>query len=207
MNVEEQNLIRMFQKIDQLRNEIKQYMIAPDKIPVSVDDLCDVVRRMYGVEIEVREVAAPGKFLRGTLLLYNTNGQKKACILVRAGQTDDWKRFTVAKELSQIVLDEEEDYSTDAVVTITGLMHSLQLDMNGEGDYHPDTVVLNERLSELCAMEFLYPAEFHERDYSEIERGGLNYRKLALRWKIPIVAAGWAHQADYRAACKECRGR
>lgn len=207
MNVEEKDFVSMFRKIAQLRQEVSSYILAPDKIPASVDDLCDVVSRMYGLKIEVRKVTAPGVFLRGALLRFFTSAGKRALILVRSGQAEEWTRFTVAKELSQIILDEEEDFTIDAVQTITNIMHSINLDLNGDGGHSLDSITLGERLSELCAMEFLYPAEFHAQDHEKIAALSSSFGRLALKWKMPAVAIAWAHQEDYRAICAACRGK
>jgi hypothetical protein len=56
----------------------------------------------------------------------------RARILLRAGQGDDWMRFTATKELYHLAIDEKEDWSPRGHETIQSLLIEERLDLDGD---------------------------------------------------------------------------
>jgi hypothetical protein len=117
MLVSSEKLAVVFQKVKQVKEHTDLYCLVPDNIPVSIEELQHVVSDMYGLNIEKTEVAFQAEFIRGMLERYE-DGRNR--ILIKADQSKDMKRLATAKELSQLVIDEAEDWSPKGADTIDG---------------------------------------------------------------------------------------
>ncbi len=180
MNLDGYKAETIFKKIKQVRDEIKSVCLASDRPYLSINELCSVVSKMYELEIELFEVPFEGEFLRGMIERY----QKKAIIYIKKGQSEEWKRFTVAKELCHIIADEPEDWSIHGEVTIGKLLAEHQL----AGVQLADRVVQSETFAEIGAIELLYP--YKDRAYDR--KNGQTISSIASYHKIPEVIAAQA---------------
>lgn len=197
MQVPAESLKILFQKAAQVRQEIRDYCLAPDQVPASVDNIQAAVQRMYGVVITKKTVRAPAtSHLLGMLLRWDNNSVE---ILVRAGLSDELQRFVVVKEISQLILDEPEDWSPRAVETLSGLLTASQLESGGEIDHEPELAhIVGEHLAMICALVLLYPLECWERDAALVAADPNEYDKIAFRYKLPVHMIKRALSANIR---------
>jgi hypothetical protein len=107
---------------------MQQYCIAPHRAKLSVEDLQRCISDMYGIQIEMKEVLFEGEYLRGLVERYANSAR----IFIRAGQGEEWMRFTATKELCHLAIDEKEDWSPSGHETIQSLLIEERLDQDGD---------------------------------------------------------------------------
>lgn len=181
-----------YRKVKHIREHMKAYCLAPDRAKLSIEDLRWCISDMYDVKIEMREVAFEGEYLRGLVERY----EGRARILIRAGQGEEWMRFTAAKELCHIAIDEKEDWSPRGHETIENLLLEDQLD-NQDADKHKarkmaHATAQSEKLAVIAAIELMYPHEFREDDLKKIAERGTTQKALALHFHVPEYVIGSA---------------
>tara|TARA_R110002110_G_scaffold24313_9_gene91260 strand:- start:3868 stop:4485 length:618 start_codon:yes stop_codon:yes gene_type:complete len=192
MRVSIDKLQTLFKKIQQLKDHQRQYHLDPDRTPVSIDDLIWVVKDAYGVDIEIFEVDFDASHVRG----YLERGKEKACIYLREDQSDFYKRVTITKELVHIVLDEEEDWSVDALNTLQGLLVSYVIGDEDEDNGEHDGPIISERLAVIGAAEILFPRDLRAASQRELN-GGRTIKAIALDFNIPDEMASWVLSERY----------
>lgn len=141
---------------------------------VSIENLQAVIARKAGIFVHKRLVDFEGSTLRGNIERY----ENFVIVNVRASQSENWQRFTVVKELCHVLLDTPDDWSTDVVATIVGLLAFSNL--SGE----ESAVIRSEKLAEVMALELIYPLEDRREDRAFIQAGG-KISDLAERRKVP----------------------
>ncbi|MCO6386689.1 hypothetical protein [Aliihoeflea sp. 40Bstr573] len=158
-----------FRKVSDIQEFVRQYVIAPDKLPVSVEDTQWAIEEKYGFKITKELVDFEAEHIRGMMERYE-NGT--AHVFIRQRQDNDltvngyWHRFIAVKELSHLAIDEKEDFNWDGSKTIEELI----ADHIFEGMRPAKIEIQSEVLAELVAIEILYPMEFRQAD---IESGRL----------------------------------
>jgi Zn-dependent peptidase ImmA (M78 family) len=196
MQVHMDRICTAFKKALQIQNHNRLYMLNPERIPASIEDLQWVVQDMYDVKITKTEVNAGGTSVRG--FLERTEDGKACHIVISANQNDEWKRFTTAKELAHVIMDENEDWSVDGVEIIDGLIQDFVAGINGQSQNPaPEGPLQSERIAELIATELLYPYSHRLRDAAELARGETTVSKLALYYGIPDAMADRALKPGY----------
>jgi len=186
-----------FRKVKQIKEYMQQYCIAPDRSKLSVEDLQRCVSDMYSVKIEKREVLFEGEYLRGLVERY----RDRARILIRAGQGEEWMRFTAAKELCHLAIDEKEDWSPRGHETIQSLLIEERLDNEGDAAALKarklaDSRAQSEKLAEIAAGELMYPHEFRENDIKAIADGKTTLKALAVHFHVPAYVIGVSHHPN-----------
>ena len=191
MQLDFDKAVSVFRKIRQIREEIKSYSLAQGRHVVPEQEYLRVISQMYKISIKSKEVPFEGTFLRGMVLRY----PDRALILVKKNMEKDWQRFTVIKEVSHLVIDELEDWSTDAVSTIRNLLMEYRIHQ----DRVAKSVVQSEVFAELAAIELLYPYEDRIGDRDKINSGELTSAQISGRYDIPEVfcaqaTSDWYHE-------------
>ena len=193
MLVSTKKLETTYRKVKQIREHMARYRIAPDRSKLSVEDLQWCICDMYDVKIEKFEVAFEGVYLRGLIERY----EDRARILIRAGQPDEWMRFTAVKELCHIAIDQREDWSPHGHETIQNLLLEDQLDQQENGHDNKDRAMAaipaqSERLAIIAATELMYPHNFRAADLKDFEAGKTTIAKIALHFHVPDYIIGSA---------------
>lgn len=182
-----------FRKVKHLREEYRNYSLAPNLSRLSVEDLFAIVRQMYQIDIVKRGVPFEARHTRGMLLRF----RQEARIYVRHDLDDDMKRFTAVKELCHVILDEEEDWSVDGVNTIEQLQNDLHLNGNNTKAKVAASTSQAELLAELAALELLYPIECRQADQ---RRQNFVTQRAAYEHGIPVSMVERAISENYREA-------
>jgi hypothetical protein len=115
----------------------------------------------------------------------------RAHIYLRKDQPDDMMRFVCVKELCQIALDEQEDWSPVGTNTIETLVYEVVL------DDLPPPVTQSEYWAEIAAIELVYPFVYREVDAADIKNGKTTPKSLALYFHIPEFVIGIACHPKY----------
>jgi Zn-dependent peptidase ImmA (M78 family) len=202
--VEDLRLEALFKKIKQIREEVKAYALGGDDPCVSIDNLHKMVEQMYGLKITLKEVPVSGNHVTSMVRRYSDN---TAEIVLRSPQSEAERRFAVAKELLHLALDEPEDWSSQAAVTLDGLIELRRLELNGVSDHTPSPIVICEHLAEIAAIEMLYPYEVRQAVQVQLdtEETKPNLATIALQYKLPVRAIRTAHYRPYRLICEKFR--
>ena len=169
-----------FAKVRDLQEFIQQYVLAANKLPVSVEDIQWAIESKYGLKIEKRLVDFSAKHIRGMMERYADNTAK---VYVRKHQDADtdqnifWQRFISVKEMVHLAIDEPEDFSPRGTDTIEELIrdHSFEAMKPAKDE------IQSEVLAELAAFELLYPMEFRSDDSSK----QTSYSVLAVQYAVP----------------------
>ncbi len=178
-------------------------MLAGDDPTVSIDNLHRMIEQMYGIKVVLKEIPVSTVHVVSIVRRYHDG---TAEIVLRSPLSDAEKRFAVAKELLHLVLDEREDWSTQAAETINGLIELQRLELDGVSDHKPSPIVICEHLAEFAAIELLYPYEARPGIEKEVEASGrLSWATVALRYRLPVRAIRTAHYAPYRLMCERFR--
>ncbi len=191
-------IIDVFKKIRFVKEHRDSYILGPDRIPVSIEDLIWVVSDMYDLKIEVLKVSAKAQSLRGVLLRYE---EKPSQILVRADLDEFRKRFVIVKELAHLIIDQKEDWSPDGVKIIDDLFKLFELENGGANAEEHSIRVVSEQVAEIVATELLYPAEFRNGNEQDLISGKTSFAKLEIQYAIPASVINRAHGASYKQIC------
>lgn len=159
---------------------------------VSIQNLHRVVSRLAKLNIQQLIVDFDGSTLRGNFERYDD----RVVIHVRESQSENWQRFTVVKELCHVLLDEMEDWSTDVVSTISGLLSFAGF----EGE--ESAAIRSEKAAEIMALELVYPLEVRAEDRAFLDAGG-KVAELADRRKVPPLWIERALDPKYLEVCQD----
>lgn len=161
----------------------------------SVENIQRIVERMTGKPVEKYRVPFEGERVRGNIERYDD----RFVIHVRRGQTLEWDRFTVIKELCHALMDSAEEYSPHGVETLRELVSWRGLDFDWE---EASEVARCERLAELMALELIYPFEYREGDKAAIAAGATR-ADVGQKRGVPLP---WVERALLQRHIDACRG-
>lgn len=168
------------------------YAGNPDLIPVSIDQLVDVIAGESGCEVELRQVTFEGTHLFGRVERY----PEKAVIDVRANLADNWKRFIATKEVVHLIIDEDEDMSPYGDQILEKLVRDGHIGVisNGDADNPP---MQSELIAEVTAFEILYPLQLRSADKKALDAGTTTIKKLGIKYGLPENFVDTALSPDY----------
>ncbi len=182
---------KVFAKVKELREEIQAYCLASDRPDLSVEDFQFILSRQYRITIEKEAVTVRTVFLAGMVERYSD----RAKIYVRDDQDRAWLRFISAKELCHILIDIDDDCSSNGVDTIGYLLEEYKV----ENDDLADKVAQSEMFAEIAAIELMYPYAERCSDREKISSGTLTTAQIAEFYALPefIVSRAltdWFHR-------------
>ncbi len=172
-----------FRKVRDIQEFVRTYVLAPDKIPVSVEDTQWAIEQKYGLKIAKELVDFHAVHIRGMVERYDDG---RANIFIRLNQDVDeesnkyWHRFIAVKEMAHLAIDEKEDWNPDGSRTIEELIK----DHGFDGMRPAAEEIQSEVLAELVAIEILYPMEFRQGD---LDRGTAT-AVLAAEYQVPRLS-------------------
>jgi len=171
----------------------KYNSVCHDDPPYSVDDYLEIIQQFTSTEIDLREMDWGSKgYIRGMCLPFEGN---KAVIRVpkfkddvaSGGATECERRYITLKEISHLVVDEEDSYVDDCLALVNTLVFNSsyavldELDKDGRSDVF---------YGKIFAMELLFPAELRDGVIEEISKGLSTY-DAAKRFMIPEKELIW----------------
>jgi hypothetical protein len=186
MLVTHEKIEECLRKVVEVREYIKMYSPEPLGLVLNLADFHYAVQDICDLKIEVLEVTFEGQHLRGTTELYN---DKTARVLIRSGQTEYEKRLAVAKELSHLLIDGEQDCSTDGAETIKELLQEWHVaKQNGVGHMDPPEPLVSEIMAFVVALQLLYSDEFQAADIEKLDQGVKTLQQISLEHEVPAHA-------------------
>lgn len=147
-----------FIEVAKVRETLAQYCLAPDKVPVSLDDIEDAISNEYNAVVEKKTLPFKSDLVRGMIRIFRPDGADKtrAQIIVDADMNHAMMRLVQTKELCHVMLHNMENCTDDPTEIIAYyVQESVLVDVNGD----PKLDVKNEALADLCAYELLFPHE------------------------------------------------
>lgn len=161
-----------------------------------VENIERIVSWMQGVRLPVEKWVVPyddATFIRGLFERYDD----RIVIYIRDGQTPEWVRFTIVKELCHALIDEPGDFSPKGEETIRDLIkyHGVTLDEISSAVLH------SERLAEITALELIYPLEFRRADVAAIS-AGVKIPELVQKRAVPSLWIQRGLDPKYIEACE-----
>lgn len=192
MRIRKADLQNCLAKAQDIINIYKTDYINGGAIPRSVDTLVDLIARheRKNVEIKLLELTADAQAVRGMYIAYDD--RYEVCLL--SGQNHCWQRFVLCKELFHVILDNDEYRNMHIGALVEEFTGSFP-----EIDSRPSPKVTNEKVAEICAMEFLFPYE----DRVRLVAGEYNSGELAQRYRLPRVFVERYLSVDYLGNLRE----
>lgn len=152
----------------------------PDHGRVRVENVERAVEEMTGKKISKYLVDFPADHLRSVTETYSDGTAK---IFVRKSQSIEWQKYAAIKEYSHILYDiPEEDYEVDPVKILTFLTSNTPFAL----DAGHDPAELSEKMTEILALEIIYPIEWRDEDKAHLEAGG-QISELVEKRHVPAV--------------------
>jgi Zn-dependent peptidase ImmA (M78 family) len=186
------DIVSIFCEIRQIRECITQYCLAPDKIPVSRDDVAYAVRQVYGLQrVEYTLVPLRSNTWKGHIEFWE--GWVK--ILLNSEMNLAETRFTIVKELGHVVVRNADNKTEDVVALIEEMV--LQAQPVFGIPPQPTPALLAENLAYYVAIELLFPFELRLADKAAIDSGATTLFKIAERLDIPEHVVGRALSDQY----------
>ena len=127
MLVSSEKIDFVLREVQRVKEHRELYLRNADRIPVSVKDLQWVIQDMNKITIEMVMVSFVAVHVRGSLERYEDG---HARILVHEDQGESMRRFTTVKEMSHLIIDQEDDWSADGTDTIIELIMDASLSTN-----------------------------------------------------------------------------
>lgn len=179
---------------------MRAMLIAADQIPVSVENLLWTVSDYYNIPIEIIELPEIPEIKTARSLLARLEDPPRAAILLVPDNLDH-ERFAAIKELSHIIIDEREDWSTDVPQTINDILHHVEFSIavNSEGADEcdaPRASLQSEALATLVCIELLYPFELRIQDAEDLRDGKASISSLAEYYRLPQAIVERALHTD-----------
>lgn len=204
MNFAKNSAQAAFRTAQKIKEHMDQYCLAPDRIPVSVDDLAYVVGDMFGVKIEMCDVDYTSVFVNGMVERFI---DKRARISVKREQSNDMKRFVATKELCQIAIGSDLDFSTHGTDTLEAMVFAGGI-VNGSKEAglrdNADAALQSEYLAEFVAYEVLYPVVYRLNDKKALKENNQTIRTLANHYDIPSFVVGRVLSERYEVFKNTC---
>lgn len=172
----------MLKKVAVLREQLGAMCLGKQGPTVSVMDLHYVVEQVYNLKIEMVEVSFAAVYLRGKVERYEDG---RARVLVRSGVSETDKRLTAVKELCHLVLDEQDEWSTDGVKMIEEIMSESRARTSDAPAAASSKPLESEALALLAAGEIMYPSEYRADDAAKLKSEDTTVSAIALLHDVP----------------------
>lgn len=183
--------IRLIQSFDRARlvNEVywNHTIVTDTGRQISVENLRKAVERIVALPVIPQLVESNAVYFRGNMERYADRIEIK----IVDGQGEQWTRFTFVKELCHALCDHQDEWTTEGVETLRGLVKAPPLDKSMPAPMR------SERFAELIALELLYPFEFREADVAAKKP----FAELAKEFGIPLRWVESALEPGYIEAC------
>jgi len=152
-----------------------------------VDTLHDICLRYFGraksIKIHEHRILHLNAPYKGFYLSFNKEGNVEYEIVVMGGQNYCWKRLVICKELFHIILDEEKFENK----SLRKLLDTATDRLNIGNENEPELFFQAELLSEIAAMEFLFPYSDREIIVKKAQEDDVvpDFGLVAVNYKIP----------------------
>lgn len=162
-------------------------------IPISIDELMDVVSEMSSHKIDGREVVFEASFLRGRIERFN---DRTATIDVRSSQDRHLKRLVAAKEAMHLLVDQDDDMSPYGDQTLQTLVDEGHIGvLTSDNDLASDSQ--SELIAEIAAREVLWPISLRLRDLNDDDDPTTFVSRMSARYGLPFAVVSSMISGSY----------
>jgi len=202
MKVNLAKLLRVFQRVELLEEQMKVYCKDPERIPVPWQHVVDAVEQIAGTRVTVTRFTAEVRAIYGMVERFD---DKTARILARAGLAEDVENFTIIKEAAHILVDEDEDLSPDGVTTLEKLVMSsfFGLGKNQQDASDGHQIVQSEHLATIAAAAIVVPRRERHGLIADLKSGKTTLAKTALWLKVPEAIVSLATSETFHNYCEQ----
>lgn len=170
------------------------WLDGADSQNASIDELHEIVQRTYDINIEFIVLPIETEHVYGMIHRYAGGSAK---IYLVESVPDRWKRLVGAKELCHVVIDTQDDFTTNGEDTLQRLVALRGVDLNA-----PENAGLrSEHVAEIVAWELLYPHELRAAEVVKCKGNPPALASLAARLQLPEQVLSFIHSAPYMEMC------
>lgn len=147
---------------------------------VRIENIEKAVEIRTGKSIHKTLVDFDADHLRSVTESYRDGSAK---IYIRKSQPIEWQKYAAVKEYSHILYDSpSEDYETDPVKILKFLTSNTPFEL----DAGHTPAEISEKMTEILALELIYPIEWREADRAFLDAGG-KIEELVCKRHVPAV--------------------
>ncbi|HWA91797.1 MAG TPA: hypothetical protein VG889_17295 [Rhizomicrobium sp.] len=168
------------------------------QIPVPWQNAVDAVEQTTQVKITVTRVDVLAEGTNGTIRRYSDN---TADIIVQRGMAEDLDTFTIVKESTHPLIDEEGDMSPDGVRTLRNLANSSWFG-TGDGSHDMDPILQSEHLATIAAAAIVVPRRLRADYRRDLKDGKITLGKIAIQLNVPAHIVSLALNDSFHEACE-----
>lgn len=198
MRLKVEALAAAFTEIKKIREAVNAYCLAPDKVPVSLDDITMAVEQTYDTTIEITLVPLNSRLLRGMIEIY----PKRACIYIDAELNTPWTRYVQTKEVGHLMIINAENCTADPTALIE---YCVQAGLLAKDDGEHPSDILTEEVTKFIAIELLFPPELRAPAKQRIADGADTLFTIAEWLHIPEHLVEFALTDSYMALSARLR--
>lgn len=182
MNFHDEELKHCALKAKELEDHYLMIALAADSTERSVDWLTDICAkycakkiRLEELEINKDETTVWGAcFALAEIDTYD--------IAIAYGLNYCWKRFVICKELFHAVLETPGHHNLDLEKHVEEVTLAFPVD-----DSEPSDAVKVEILTEIAAMQFLFPYAARQKELVMLGASSLHYLAIAEKYRVPQI--------------------
>ncbi len=134
-------------------------------VPVALASVVEDVKRIRGLDVQIREVATDDSAVAAVLGVYRTGS---AVITVNANLSGAWKRFVIAKELAHLMVEPEGPGRVSTPFDLEALLHQIPV-REFSAPHHE--IEHRQTLDRLLALEILFPQALRGPAFASVAEG------------------------------------
>jgi hypothetical protein len=189
MKTVSEHFAAMFLEVKKVRETLAMYCLAPDKVPVSLDDINEAIFQLYEVKIKTSLVPIKSELIRGMVEIYHRN----ATIYIDSALNKAWTRYVSVKETCQIMIVNAENVTEDPGDIIEYFVHRMTLPAAVE----KSAAIISEEVAMIGAIELLFPFELRQAAKDRIINGTDTIFTTAEWLEIPEFLVEFALSDEY----------
>jgi Zn-dependent peptidase ImmA (M78 family) len=191
-------LSEAFRQVDYVRDVLREYCLSHDKVPVSVDDLLDAVKQMYGYALITYPMPVQVSHLRGMIVLKD---DKTGSIYFDPDMPRPVQRFVCVKEMAHAVILTEANLTLDPTNIIEHYVN--------EGNCFAAEAtadIASEEIAKFIALELLFPRALRAKAKAAIADGSATMRTTGQWLELPENMVEFALSERYERQCDKIWG-
>jgi hypothetical protein len=190
----------VFVEVMKVKETVDQYCLAPDKVPVSLDDILYAINELYRVKVTPKLVPLTSTRLRGNIEIYEN------IAVVHINSHLNWAdtRYVLVKEACHVMLMNADNCTGDPTAIIEFFVQDGLMASNGG---EPPLDVLSEELTKFGAVELLFPPSLRAGAKARLAAGEETLFTLAEWLRIPEYLVEFTLSDRYMAMCAKLRER
>ena len=180
MRIEQQEIEYAINKAQELSEYHKLKYLGHDNPIKSIDDLTEICTDYLNKKVKCLEHPMPsdGSYVKGFFVAYDSEYE----IVLLSGLNPCWLRLVKTKELFHVVMDKEEYRNPSIAELINEVRVSFPV-----YDSQPATYAASEFLTEIAAMEYLFPYTERVSLLNQLNNVNLDFYSIALSRKLPRI--------------------